>query len=112
MVVNTDVFTNLFGKDIAPKEARLKCAEANQYLLANLHTDIPITIGSVTVLQGVYVANIADNMLLGLDFLLKHEVVIDLNEFCLKVLDCSIPFVYMRNAANIRYCVSKVSLGQ
>ena len=37
-VVNTDVFTNLFGKDIAPKETiRLKCAGANEYLLGNLN---------------------------------------------------------------------------
>ena len=60
----------------------------------------------------MYVANIADKMLLGLDFLLKHKVVIDLSECCLKVLDCLIPFVFMRNAANERYCVSKVSLSE
>ena len=113
-VVNTDVFTNLFGRDIAPKETiRLKCASgANQYLLAKLYMNIPITIGSITVLQDMYVANIADKMLLGLDFLLKHKVVIDLSECCLKVLDCLIPFVFMRNAANKRYCFSKGSLSQ
>ena len=112
-VVNTNVFTNLFGRDIAPTETiRLKCAGANQYLLAKLYRNIPITIGSVTVLQDIYVANIADKMLLGLDFLLKHKVVIDLSECCLKVLDCLIPFVFMRNAANERYCVSKVSLSE
>ena len=110
-VVNTNVFTNLFGKDIAPTETiRLKCAGADQYLLAKLCRNIPITIGSVTVLQNIYVANIADNMLLGLDFLLEHKVVIDWSECCLKLLDCLIPFVFMRNAANKRYCVSKVSL--
>ena len=74
MVVNTDVFANLFGRDIAPKETiRLKCAGANQYLLAKLYMNIPITIGSVTVLQDMYVANIAEKMLLGLDFLLKQS---------------------------------------
>ena len=104
-VVNVDVFTNLFGKDIAPTETiRLKCAGANQYLLAKLYMNISITIGSVTVLQDIYVANIADKMLLGLDFLLKHKVVIDLSECYLKVLDCLIPFVFMRNAANEKYC--------
>ena len=51
-------------------------------------------------------------MLLGLDFLLEHRVVIDFSECCLKVLDCLIPFVFMRNAANERYCVSKVSLSE
>ena len=51
-------------------------------------------------------------MLLGLDLLLKHKVAIDLSESCLKVLDCLIPFVYMRNAANERYCVSKMNLSQ
>ena len=51
-------------------------------------------------------------MLLGLDFLLEHKVVIDLSECCLKVLDCLIPFVFMRNAANERYCVSKASLSE
>ena len=112
-VVNVDVFTNLFGRDIAPTETiRLKCAGANQYLLAKLYMNIPITVGSVTVLQDIYVANIADNMLLGLDLLLKHKVVIDLSECYLKVLDCLIPFVFMRNAANERYCVSKVSLSE
>ena len=60
----------------------------------------------------MYVANITDDMLLGFDFLLKHKVVIDLSECCLKVLDCLIPFVHMRNAANKRYCVGKVSLSQ
>ena len=109
-VVNTNVFTNLFGRDIDPTETiRLKCAGANQYLLAKVYRNIPITIGSVTVLQDIYVANIADNMLLGLDFLLKHKVVINLSECYLKVLDCLIPFVFMRNAANEKYCVSKVS---
>ena len=54
--------------------------------------NIPITIGSVIVLQDMYVANIADKMLLGFNFLLKHKVVIDLSECCLKVLDCLIPF--------------------
>ena len=29
-----------------------------------------------------------------------------------EVLDCLIPFVYMRNAANERYCVSKVNLSE
>ena len=57
----------------------------------------------------MYVANIADKMLLGLDFLLKHKKV---SECCLKVLDCLIPFVFMRHAANERYCVSKVSLSE
>ena len=112
-VVNVDVFTNLFGRDITPNETiRLKCAGANQYLLAKLYMNIPITIGSVTVLQDIYVANIADNMLLGLDFLLKHKVVFDLSECYLKVLDCLIPFVFMSNAANKKYCVSKVSLSE
>ena len=112
-VVNTNVFINLFGKDIAPTETiRLKCAGANQYLLAKHYRNISITIGSVTVLQDIYVANVADKMLLGLDFLLKHKVVIDLSECYLKVLDCLIPFVFMRNAANERYCVSKVSLSE
>ena len=65
-VVNTNVFINLFGTDIAPtKTVRLKCARAKQYLLAKLCMNIPITIGSVTVLQDIYVANIADKMLLG-----------------------------------------------
>ena len=55
-VVNTNVFTNLFGKDIAPtKTIRLKCAGADQYLLAKLYRNIPITIGSVTVLQDIYI---------------------------------------------------------
>ena len=112
-VVNTDVFTNLFGKDIAPTETiRLKCAGADQYLLAKLYMNIPIIIGSIPVLQDMYVANIADKMLLGLDFLMKHKVIIDLSECCLKVLDCLIPFVFMRNAANEGYCVSKVSLSE
>ena len=45
-VVNVDVFTNLFGRDVTPNETiRLKCAGANQYLLATLYIDIPITIG-------------------------------------------------------------------
>ena len=57
-------------------------------------------------------ANTADKMLLGLDFKLKHKVVIDVSECYLKVLDCLIPFVFMRNAANERYCVSKVSLSE
>ena len=112
-VVNTNVFTNLFGRDMAPRETiRLKCAGVDQYLIAKLYANIPITIGSVTVLQDVYVANITDDRLLGLDFLLKHKVVVDLSQCCLKVLDYLIPFVYMRNAANKRYCVSKVSLCQ
>ena len=112
-VVNTNVFTNLFGKDIVPTETiRLKCARANQYLLAKLYVNIPITIGSVTILQDIFVASIADKMLMGLDFLRKHKVVTDLSECCLKVLDCLIPFVFMKNAANERYCVSKVSLNE
>ena len=38
MVVNTDVFTNLFGRDIALKDIiRLKCAGANQYVSQSLY---------------------------------------------------------------------------
>ena len=100
-VVNTNVFLKLSDKNWRPKETvRLKCAGGNQYLLTGLYTDIPIKIGSVTVFQDVYVAEITDN------------VIIDLCKSCLKVLDCFIPFSYMRNAVNEKYCVSKVSLGK
>ena len=83
-VVNTNVFLKLSDKNLRPKETvRLTCAGGNQYiLLAKLYTDIPIKIGSVTVFRDVYVADITDNILLGLDFLLKYDVIIDLCESC------------------------------
>ena len=110
-VINTNVFSDYFGtKYEAQEQVRLKCAGENQYLFAKLYKNIPIEIGNLTILQDLYVANISDQMLLGLDFLLKHEVVIDLQSCSLNVLDCFIPFHTMRNAANEKFCVSKVSV--
>ena len=112
-VLSKKLLNELIVNNCKPVETvKLKCAGPGQYLIAELYPKVQLQLGPLTVFQDMYVTDIQDDMLLGLDFLLANKVSINLNECIINVLDCLIPIQCVRNAANEVFTVSKVTLCQ
>lgn len=82
---------------------QLKQADGGSVLLANVVPNVRIGVGKCYVKMNLYVADIADSVLLGLDFLLKTRAIINLQQNKLEIPGSSIPITLANvNTKNIK----------
>jgi len=76
-LVDENLFHSIGGNKVATKKVKLK-GLGQQDVIANLHSQIEITVGSKKYKTDIYVTPMVDNMILGLDFLHSHQCQVDL----------------------------------
>lgn len=67
----------------------------NERIPGYMIRDVPICLGK-TYFSDLYAADIADSILLGLDFLLKHKCIVDLKDNTLQLGSCTITGIVKR----------------
>ena len=60
------------------KEVKLTQADGNSNMIATLVPDVKIQVGTYHIVMPIFVTNLSDNLLLGLDFLSSAGAVLNL----------------------------------
>ena len=115
-VVDTAAEITILSSDVADKihlsyktvkPIRLRMAGKKSHMLAHKIKDAQISIGGQPFILDIYVAPIADQLLLGFDFLNKNNAIIDFGRASLSIADMTIPDVVHANPSSIT-AVSRV----
>ena len=79
-VINRDFFQTLENRPSVVETVNLKGASDSNLMLANYVKEVPLQIGTSKYKWNVFVADISDQMILGLDFLKESQAVVDLRK--------------------------------
>ena len=89
-IISDDIFSQLASPGVI-KEIRSNTAGRNQSIPSQLVGPLEVGIGTQTFHDNIYAALIADEMLLGLDFLRRHRAIINIPESFIKLGPEKIP---------------------
>ena len=106
-IISDKVYNSLNPKPPRVKSVTLNTAGRNMKMQGIIAGPVEITLGSQAFKENIYVAPIADTMLLGIDFLRRHQVDIHINESRLVLGTEQIP---MQFGAGNKSKVAKVSI--
>ncbi|MEW8548623.1 MAG: retropepsin-like aspartic protease, partial [Candidatus Thiodiazotropha sp.] len=112
-VISDTVFREMEPKPPCLKKVILHMAACDMKMTGLIVGPVTLRLGNTDFPEVVYVAPIHDDMLLGLDFLLKQKVNIKLKELCLHVIaaDENVPFEIVNSQRNGN-SVSRVTTGR
>ncbi|GFO20024.1 DNA damage-inducible protein 1 [Plakobranchus ocellatus] len=90
-VISEEVYRRLIPKPRLSGKRRVQMAGKGQASWANLVGPISVKVGPLSTQETIYVAQINDDMLLGVDYLDKYNAVIDFEDHILQVQGEQIP---------------------
>ena len=108
--MNFEFFETLNPKPILKKEIILKGAGKENIIKAKIAEKVTIRIGPVVQKWDVVVGEIADSLLLGLDFLKFHNSIIDMEKMTLTLDQSIIPITKIKTKDYENVQVYRVSL--
>lgn len=108
--MNFEFFETLNPKPILKKEIILKGAGKENIIKAKIAEKVTIRIGPVVQKWDVVVGEIADSLLLGLDFLKFHNSIIDMEKMTLTLDQSIIPITKIKTKDCENVQVFRVSL--
>ena len=77
-VIDYECWLTITGSPPIGKEVKLTQADGNSNMIATLVPDVEIQVGTYQIVMPIFVTNLSDNLLLGLDFLLSAGAVLNL----------------------------------
>ncbi|GFN88278.1 DNA damage-inducible protein 1 [Plakobranchus ocellatus] len=90
-VISEEVYRRLIPKPRLSGKRRVQMAGKGQASWANLVGPVSVKVGPLSTQETIYVAQINDDMLLGVDYLDKYNAVIDFEDHTLQVQGEQIP---------------------
>ena len=98
-----------FHQDITSKPVMLTGLNGDQKLRAELLKGLDFQLGRVKFKHDFYVCDISDDLLLGLDFIVKHQITVDMQIGMLVSSKAKIPFSLVRNG-DVQYKTCRVEI--
>ena len=92
------------------ERVRLKGAGDHHHMMAGIVKNVRLSIGEQTFNWDIYVAPITDEFILGLDFMVKYNAVVDLSNNTFSLDGKTISAVLKKNGKGEQYQVSRVFL--
>ena len=109
-VINEELYQRLKSSSDVIEHVNLKDVTARNMIPAKLLKSVDIKIGSKCYPWNIYVANIADEVILGLDFLRAKQGIVNLHRNELTLCNEVIPALLKRNTDGAQHQVSRVRL--
>ena len=89
----------------------IKNAEHGSYMQCDLIKELPITIQHNQYNIDVAVGPITDDFILGLDFLLKHHCIVDIDDSTVKMYGTPL-HALMKKGPSVKYNVSRIQIAK
>ena len=98
-VIDYECWLTITGSPPIGKEVKLTQADGNSNMIATLVPDVEIQVRTYQIVMPIFVTNLSDNLLLGLDFLLSAGAVLNLlkNIMTIGAEKIPIPLTYDKN---------------
>ena len=109
-VISENLFQSMKNKPQIQESVKLKGAGQSHHMTAKFARNVLLTLGDHTYKWDIYIAPISDDFILGLDFMLQHKAVVDLEKNTFTVNHQSIPAKLKRNQDGENFQVSRVFL--
>ena len=110
-LISSDVWARLgFEMEHHPKLVQLANAQRDSVMDGHLYTHVGFLLGGRKFYSDFVVADISDEMIIGMDFLKKHKCKIDLEDDSLEISRHDKVFAVMKGDTDQRYHISRVTL--
>jgi hypothetical protein len=109
-VISNDFFHCMKNQPVVQETVKLKGAGQNHHMTASFAKNVQLLIGGHNYVWDIYIAPITDDCILGLDFMIQHKAVVDLENNTFSMNNCTIPALLKKNQKGENYQVSRVYL--
>jgi hypothetical protein len=111
-VISNNFFHSMKNPPVVQETVKLKKAGQVHHMSAGFAKNVHLFIGDHIYTWDVYIAPINDDFILGLDFMIQHKSVVDLENNTFSIDNKSIPAILKRNQEGTNYQISRLFLAR